>query len=140
MFVYMLSSPLSLCLRADVSYFLCCTRACNKGNRRRLHAGNLSLPFPRYFSPNREPVHRLTITSFTVNGSVNAPRSSCRRKFHGKGIKLKTFAPSCVISFPGVVVRYSRVLLKVPGSSPTPLFFPFSFFSLFVLLFSINIS
>ena len=29
------------CLRADVSYFLCCTRkrACNKGNRRRLHAG-----------------------------------------------------------------------------------------------------
>ena len=25
------------CLRADVSYFLCC--ACNKGNRRRLHAG-----------------------------------------------------------------------------------------------------
>ena len=33
------------CLRADVSYFLCCTRkrdfsACNKGNRRRLHAGN----------------------------------------------------------------------------------------------------
>ena len=28
------------CLRADVSYFLCCTRkTCNKGNRRRLHAG-----------------------------------------------------------------------------------------------------
>ena len=31
--------PLGSCLRADVSYFLCCT--CNKGNRRRLHAGNL---------------------------------------------------------------------------------------------------
>ena len=37
-----------ICLLADVSYFLCCTRkrdpfpfsACNKGNRRRLHAGN----------------------------------------------------------------------------------------------------
>ena len=28
------------CLRADVSYFLCCTR--NKGNRRRLHAGNFT--------------------------------------------------------------------------------------------------
>ena len=34
----------TICLRADVSYFLCCTRkrsfsACNKGNRRRLQAG-----------------------------------------------------------------------------------------------------
>ena len=34
----------TICLRADVSYFLCCTRKrsfspCNKGNRRRLHAG-----------------------------------------------------------------------------------------------------
>ena len=27
-------------LRADVSYFLCCTRKRDKGNRRRLHAGN----------------------------------------------------------------------------------------------------
>ena len=27
------------CLRADVSYFLCCTRKRDKGNRRRLHAG-----------------------------------------------------------------------------------------------------
>ena len=89
----------------------------------------LSLPFPRYFSPNREPVHRLTITSFTVNCSVNAARSSCRRKFHGKGIKLKTFAPSYVISFPGVVVRCSRVQPKEPGSSPTQLFF-FCFFFL----------
>ena len=30
--------PENGCLRVDVSYFLCCT--CNKGNRRRLHAGN----------------------------------------------------------------------------------------------------
>ena len=37
------------CLRADVSYFLCCTRekesrpfsACNKGNERRLHEGKI---------------------------------------------------------------------------------------------------
>ena len=133
MFVYRLSSPLSLCLRADVSYFLCCTRACNKGNRRRLHAGNLSLPFPRYFSPNREPVHRLTITSFTVNGSVNAPRSSCRWKFHGKDIKLTTFPHGYVISLCGVVVRCSHVDYKVPGSSPTQFFF-FPFFGCCFLL------
>ena len=45
--------PTKPCLRADVSYFLCCTRkrdvvpfprACNEGNRRRLHAGKLNLP------------------------------------------------------------------------------------------------
>ena len=83
----------------------------------------LSLPFPRYFSPNREPVHRLTITSFTVNGSVNAARSSCRRKFHGKGIKLKTFAPSYVISFPGVVVSSLWTGLWSSGELPFPCYF-----------------
>ena len=31
----------NVCLRADVSYFLCCT--CNKGNRRRLHAGKFNV-------------------------------------------------------------------------------------------------
>ena len=35
---------------------------------------------------------------FTVNSSVNAARSSCRRKFHVKGIKLKTFTQGYVIS------------------------------------------
>ena len=83
----------------------------------------LSLPFPRYFSPNREPVHRLTITSFTVNGSVNAARSSCRRKFHGKGIKLKTSAPSYVISFPGVVVSSLWTGLWSSGELPFPCYF-----------------
>ena len=34
------SSRFSHCLRAYVSYFLC-SNACNKGNRKRLHAGNL---------------------------------------------------------------------------------------------------
>ena len=77
----------------------------------------------------------------TVNSSVNAARSSlnsvCRRKFDGKGNKLKTFPKCYVISLCGVVVRYSRVERKVLGSSPTQylsFFFPF-----FVLLFSINI-
>ena len=46
-------------------------------------------------------------------------RSSCRRKFHSKGI---TFPSSHVISLCGVVVMRSRVGPKVPGSSPT--FFP----------------
>ena len=37
-----------LCLRADVSYFLCPFSACNKGNRRRLHAGKVFLESPVY--------------------------------------------------------------------------------------------
>ena len=65
----------------------------------------------------------LTITSFTVNGSVNAARSSCRRKFHGKGIKLKTFAPSYVISFPGVVVSSLWTGLWSSGELPFPCYF-----------------
>ena len=47
------------------------------------------------------------IVFFTVNSSVNAARSSlngvCRRKFHGKGIKLKTFPEGYVISLCDVV-------------------------------------
>ena len=61
--------------------------------------------------------------------------AACRRKFHGKGIKLKTFPQSYLISLCGVVVRCSRVKPKVPGSSFTQLFF----FPFIVLLFSINI-
>ena len=53
------------------------------------------------------------IVFFTVNSSVNTARPSlngiCRRKFHGKGIKLKTFPQGYVISLCGVAVRYSRV-------------------------------
>ena len=66
---------------------------------------------------------------------------SCRRKFHGKGIKLKTFPKDYVISLRGVVVRSSRVEPMVLGLSPTELFFPsfFLFYPFFVLLFSINI-
>ena len=45
--------------------------------------------------------------------------SSCRRKFHRKGIiKLQPFPQGNVISLCGVVVRCSRVELKVPGSRP----------------------
>ena len=43
--------------------------------------------------------------------------SIIRRKFHGKGIKLKTFRRGYVISRRGVVVRYSRVKPKMLGSS-----------------------
>ena len=35
----------TICLRADVSYFLCYFSACNKGNRRRLHAGNFTMKY-----------------------------------------------------------------------------------------------
>ena len=35
----LMDNSVKRCLRADVSYFLCCT--CNKGNRRRLHAGKV---------------------------------------------------------------------------------------------------
>ena len=76
----------------------------------------------------------------TVNSSVNAARSSlngvCQRKFHGKGIKLKSFPQGYVISLCGVVALSSIEAFlccreagekekgsargtKVPGSSPT---------------------
>ena len=78
---------------------------------------------------------------FIVNSSViNAARSSlngvCQRKFDGKGIKLKTFPQDYVISLCGVVVRYSRVERKVPGSSPTQYlsFFFLSFFPVFCVV------
>ena len=78
---------------------------------------------------------------FAVNSWVNAARLSCLRKFHGKGIKLKTFQKDYVICRCGVLARCSRVEPKVPGSSPSQLFFfLLSFFCpFFVLLFSINI-
>ena len=60
--------------------------------------------------------------------------------FHGKGIKRKTFPLRYAISLCGVVVKNSRVESKVPGSNPTELYIPFSFFPFFVLLFSINIA
>ena len=90
---------------------------------------------------------------FTVNKSVNAARSSlngvCRRKFHGKAINFVkrlftkvTWSAFVVWCSRGVVVRYNRVELKVPGSSPTKylVFFPsfFLFFAFFVLLFPIK--
>ena len=47
------------------------------------------------------------IVFFIVNSSINAARSSlngvCRRKFHGKGIKSKTFPEGYVISLCDVV-------------------------------------
>ena len=64
----------------------------------------------------------------TVNSSVNAARSSCRWKFHGKDIKLKTLHHGYVISLGGVVVRCSCVDHKVPGASPTEFFFSFFLF------------
>ena len=78
---------------------------------------------------------------FAVNSSVNATRLSCRRKFHGKCIKLKTFQKGYVISRFGVLARCSRVEPKGLGSSPSQLFFSFFLFfcPFFVLLFSINI-
>ena len=72
---------------------------------------------------------------FTVNSSVNAAGSSCQRKFHTKAIKLKTFPQGYVISLCGIVVSCSLVELKVPGSSPTQLFFSFFlFFPLFCVV------
>ena len=76
---------------------------------------------------------------FTVNSSVNVAWSSCRRKFHTKGIKLKNFPQGYVISLCGVVDRH-RVEPKVTSASPTQLFSSFLFFSrFFVLLLSIII-
>ena len=49
----------------------------------------------------------------SVNSLVNAARSSLNSiywgKFHGKGIKLKTFPQGYVISLSGVVVRYHKI-------------------------------
>ena len=76
------------------------------------------------------------IAFFTVNSSVySAARSFCWQKFHGKGIKLKTFPQGNVISLCSVVVRCSRVGPKVPGSRPTQLFFFFLLSSFCVVVF-----
>ena len=69
----------------------------------------------------------------TVNSSVNAARSCCWRKFHGKGIKLKTFPHGYVISLCGVVVRCSRVGPTRAGfESYSTLFFLLSSFCVVV--------
>ena len=65
---------------------------------------------------------------FTVNSSVNAAQLFCQRKFHGKGIKLKTFPKGYVISRCGVVVRCSGVKPKGLGSRLSQLFFSFFLF------------
>ena len=79
---------------------------------------------------------------FLPSSSVNGARSSLikrRLPVEGpwKGIKLKTFRRSHVISLSGVVVRRSRVYPEVPGLSPSQ-YFSIStsfFFAVFVLLF-----
>ena len=53
------------CLRADVSYFLCCTR--NKGNRRRLHAGNPGARFSKVPVTFSGPKSNIQITSFSLS-------------------------------------------------------------------------
>ena len=79
--------------------------------------------------------YAFTLFFFTVNSSVNVARLSCRRTFLGKGIKLKTFPPRCVINLCGAVVSCCRVQPKVLGSSPTQLFFfLLSFFSAFCVV------
>ena len=86
------------------------------------------------------------IVFFTVNSSVNTARSPlngvCRRKFHGNGIKLKTFPQGYVISLCGLVVRYKRASSRrcwIPVLLGNPNFFSFFlFFPSFVLLFSLN--
>ena len=63
-------------------------------------------------------------------------------KFHGKGIKLKTFAQGYVISLCGVVLRLDATTPSQPDSSPIQylIFFVFFLFSpFFEFLFSINI-
>ena len=72
---------------------------------------------------------RLICFFFCVYSSVNAARSPCRRKFHGKGIKLKNFPLVYVIILCAVVDRCSRVEPKVLGSSPTQLFISFFLFT-----------
>ena len=71
------------------------------------------------------------------NSSVNAAQSSLNsiywQKFHGKGIKLKTFLQGYVISLCGVVVRYSRIKPEVLGSSQSQYLI---FFSIFLFIFS----
>ena len=71
--------------------------------------------------------------------------SSCRRKFHGKGIKWKTFPNDYAASLCGVVVGCSRVESTVPGSNLTVLYIPFfsclmhSFPPSFIYLFILSI-
>ena len=55
--------------------------------------------------------------------------SSCRRKFHGKGIKWKTFPNDYAASLCGVVGGCSRVESTVPGSNLTVLYILSFFFS-----------
>ena len=48
------------CLRADVSYFLC--SACNKGNRRRLHAGKGLLSLVLFtLAPSAENLFKMSV-------------------------------------------------------------------------------
>ena len=79
----------------------------------------------------------LYVVFFTVNSSVNATGSSlngvCRRKFHGNGIKLKTFPHGYVISLWGVVVR-RRAEGQGSTYSVPYLFFLLSFFSVFFVV------
>jgi len=83
----------------------------------------------------------LHVVFFTVISPVNATGSSlngvCRRKFHGNGIKLKTFPHGYVISLWGASSRRSGFDLL----STLPFFPSFFFFRflLLLLLFSINI-
>ena len=64
------------CLRADVSYFLCCTRyKCNKGNRRRLHAGNF------FTRATTKVVYLVVVTDFSVQTFVLAHRGFAAERY-----------------------------------------------------------
>ena len=69
---------------------------------------------------------------FTVNSSINAAGDHLAgRSFMEKALNIKRLFS---------MVRCSRVEPMVPGPNPIPnSFFPSFFFSVFVLLFSINI-
>ena len=76
------------CLRADVSYFLCCTRN-NKGNRRRLHAGNVHT-YPDIFE-NRDFFLRFSLVS-ACQRRFRAPETQVFENGPQRGVFLKTTA------------------------------------------------
>ena len=85
-------------------------------NNMSFHCHEMSLQW--FFTVN-SPVIFLKYTFELVYNTVrSASNGVCRWNCHGKGLKLKTFHRTYIIILSSVVVRKSRIKLKMLGSNP----------------------
>ena len=86
-------------------------------NNMSFHCHEMSLQW--LFTVNSPVIFLKYSFEFVFNTARSASKGVCRWNFRGKGLKLKTFYQTHVIILGSLLVKRSRMKLKMPGSNPS---------------------